>query len=345
MKQLPEYAICFYAAFSGHDSFINERIGELYSQGIDRDFLIHCARALDVSGLLYNRILKADIDDAPLLKSLRSCFASDFAKTQVMLSLYDDLSALFRNERLDFMPLKGCDPRISLGPRSLLNPMEDIDILVRKSDSDTVATMLLANGYRFQGAFSDSHLTFYTDEESPRFVEIHHDVINRGNRLHSRLFRAPLENIWDRSTMSEDGTRLMSAEDLLSYSAAHALKEYFHKPKWIADCDWLLNDVSVTTLSGSFKKVVDEWGVGKIIGMIAASLDRCFPVTSYEHVFDSEFSRPGLLASYVGKHIFAYSHLKQLRPLIFIAAAEDSRSKLSLTGALLTRMLKGNSAP
>ncbi len=336
MKASAEERICFYSAFAERVDCARERIAELLVHDLDREQLISLADDCETGGLLYACLSGLGSADAWLLERLRPRFAADFAKTEIMRKIAGDILSLLVKSGFDCMPLKGSDPRIAGGSRSTLNPMTDIDILVKNDQRRAVVDCLVEYGCRFQGVYSESHANLYFDSggADPCFIEIHWDLINRGNPLHSRLFKASIEAVWERAISGD--TFLMSYEDLVSYSIAHAVKEYFHKPKWLADIAWLIRDESAIR-PVEMASVISEWSAGAALGMAIAALGQFFPDADYGYMYGAGAVRSGLLSEYTAGQLASYSRLRQLRPLVFFASATGVTAKVSLMKGFLSK--------
>ena len=336
MKCPPEHSLLFFAALPGHDDSIDSAVDDLIKKGLDWNYLYSSAESFGAaSGLVELLDGRHNVSDL-FLSRFRELSDREKKDTESMLCMYRNVAQLLMENGYDFIPLKGCDPRISEGSRKISNPMTDIDILVRMSDSDTVGDLLEKHGFMYQGTFSGAHMNFFSDEAEPKFVELHWDLINRDNPLHRRLFTPDLEAVWERSILI-DGVRLLSEEDLLAYLTAHAVKEYFQNPKWLADITWTIVDRSGLVDKDRLNAVVDEWGIAPALGFVAAGLHKSlrggFPGTV--EVFMSE--NQSLLGRFVSNRMLYYNRLRVLRPLIFAAAATSPIHLLSITSGIIQR--------
>jgi len=339
MKCRPEHIILFFASVRGHDEYILSRINEFFADGLDWNYLEQTAVAFGVAGGLIGRLHQTEIHNENFIERIRNGVVNEIQKTESMISLYKEISALLVKNGFSYIPLKGSDIRISQGSRRIFNPMDDIDVLIRNSDIEDVGKMLEGSGYHYQGTFSGSHMNFFTDEATPRFIEIHWDVINRHNPIHGRLFKPSIDAIWERS-ISRDGETLMSEEDLVSYLAAHCFKEYFHKPKWLADMAWIIENCSCFKDAVSSRKVICEWGTSHALGIIAASLNILLRDSKFDSVFESGACRPGIVGRYVAKRLVCYEQLRLLRPLFFVTCADSFKRKIAVTAGIAERYVR-----
>ena len=230
-------------------------------RGVHWDELLQEAKSFGVAAGLLELLPENETPDY-FHELLEAASASEIENTESMYELYRDISLLLSQHGFDYIPLKGCDPRIAHGSRRISNTMVDIDILVRETDTDGIGIALEEGGYMYHGDLSGSHMNFFTDEKQPRFIEIHWDLINRNNPLHNKLFTPVLAEIWERSIIV-NGERLLSNEDLLSYITAHSVKEYFHKPKWLSDIAWAIENTTDCFDPESAKTCIARMGGSK----------------------------------------------------------------------------------
>lgn len=340
MRHRSENLLFFYAAVAGFDEYIAKRTGEIVRDGIDWVYLTHTAETLSVAGGLRERLFKAGISENEFFSRLREIMLEEIRKTTSMRSLYLEISSILEKNGFMYIPLKGCDPRIYSGARDFFNIMEDIDILVKFADIENVGRVLEENGYIYQGTLSGSHLNFFTDEKIPRLIEIHWDLINRNNPIHRRLFRASIERIWERSSVLCAVSHL-SLEDLLSYLTAHCVKEYFHKPKWLADIAWVIKNCSDEMDPVTSKEVIREWGTSKALGIIGHALNSLLCDNIFDAVWSLGAERPGFTGRYLSGRLLCYEKLRYLRPLIVTASASSLPRALTVSAGVIERCIRG----
>lgn len=324
-----EDRMLFYAALNGYATFCDSFFHEAVKTGIDRQYLTTMAEALDVAGGLYERLTHAGLADDPLMEALRPRMVEEMQRTASMKHFMMSVFELFDNNGIGFFPLKGCDSRLCEGARGFFNVMQDIDIAVAEEDIFKAGELLESAGFLFQGAFSGSHLTYFTNEEPPLFLELHWDIINRGNPLHSRLFTAPLSEIRNR-LITIHGRPHLSEGDLLAYSIAHAVKEYFHKPKWLADIAWIVEHCLTTDNTREIAFIIEQWSMGGALGIVAAGLSGLLPEFDGERLREYGAVKPGMPGRYLSRHIVSYSTLHRLKPVIFTIVADGITGKTSV---------------
>lgn len=328
MSAYPENLLLFYASVTGHDGYINGRCRELIGKA-DTDRLVTEAVKLEVAGGLAGRLSDAGCDRDGVVGRLKEAAVREMRVTASMKSLATSVLGILTDAGIDVIPLKGCDPRISGEARGFFNVMHDIDILVKLKDLEEAARALESKGLRCAGPHSPSHTAFLTDDAVPSLVEIHWDIVNRTNPVHSRLFKVKIEKIWERS-IKMCSLSLLSPVDLISYLGAHGVKEYYHKPKWLADLAW-----SVLSLPGEVhhhdaRGIVTEWGVGSALGIAAAALNDLLPCGQFDAAYEIGAVKPGLLGRFCAMRLVDYGNLRKLRPLLLLASAETLSGKLAV---------------
>ena len=344
MKQRPEHLLVFYAAIAGRDDSVTARIAELIGQVKDTACLVRKASGLGVAGNLSAKLHDAGMGASSLVRDLREAMVREMRTTASMKALNESVSSILEASDVPFIALKGSDPRIAEGAREFFNPMQDIDILVRKNDIERAAGALESAGFHYQGTFSGSHATFFTLDDTPRFVEIHWDLINRENPIHSRLFHADIDAVWKRSEKM-CARSLLSPGDLLSYCIAHAVKEYFHKPKWLADIAWIIREIVPSMDSRESYGIVNEWGVSNALGIAATALSRLLPDMDCDCVYGMGAKRPGALGRYCADHLINYDILRYLRPALMTAAAPSFQGKMAVMVGIGRQALRKGGIP
>ena len=339
MKCPPEHSLLFFAALPVHDDYIDSAVDDIIKKGPDWNYLYSSAENFGVASGLIELLDGRYGVSALFLSRYRELSDREKKDTESMLGMYRKVAHLLMENDCDFIPLKGCDPRISEGSRRISNPMTDIDILVRMSDIDTICDLLEKHGFMYQGTFSGAHMNFFSDEDEPKFVELHWDLINRDNPLHRRLFTPDMKAVWERSIVI-NGVKLLSEEDLLAYLTAHAVKEYFQNPKWLADITWTIVDRSELVDKGRLNSVINEWALAPALAFVAAGLYKSlrggFPGTVEAFTPENQ----SFLGNFISNRILYYNRLRILRPLVFTAAAVSPLHFLGITSGIIQRAVQ-----
>ena len=332
MKCRPEHLLLFYASLWEHDEPILARtIGQCAAE-VEWNYLIEAAETFGVCGGLETLLSSAGIG-IPVNGRLRAAAAGEAAATASMLRLFGEVSSLLERSGIPFMPLKGCDRRISGGARRFSNPMEDVDILVREEDVEKAGGLLERNGYIFIGTGSGAHMNFATDEETPRFIEVHWDLVNRRSPVQRSLFRPRITGVWERS-VSVGGIRHMSPADLACYLTVHAVKEYFRRPKWLADIAYALNAPDGRADAAALRDAIEEWNVSCALGIAAAAIASATGDARFEAVYGSGAARPGPLGRFMAERLLGYDGLRGMRPLLWTACARSLKDMCAVAAGM-----------
>ena len=301
--------------------------------GIDWERLLLGAVSAGEAGNLADLLACAGIE-TPLTDAFKYAADSELRRTMIMRRSIRDATALLNSEGLAFMPLKGADTRIDR-LRGIYNPMTDIDILVHEDDCERATRLLLENSWRFLGKTSGSHLTFYRPEPEC-LLELHWDVVNRNNPIHAAVFTPKMDAIWDRS-ITADGMTVLSPADNLAYLAAHAVKEYFHKPKWLADIARATPGVAADEET---LEVFEEWGARSAFGLATAAIGYLYD-TSGSTCTQSGFGKTGWLGRIAARSIIDSENRRVIRSLFWIASAGKIGSMVRMSTGILHRFVSG----
>lgn len=324
MNYFNENKLLFYSAIQGHDLFIKQQFETILSKRIDWSYFIGKARYLGVTGCFIRRIGDSDYGiGKKVIEFLKGISDHEINISASMLSLYKEVSALLSRNGIEHIPLKGCDKRIKRGDLNFFNMMTDIDILVRTNEIEKTGAVLSDNGYNYQGCFSGAHMNFYTSETTPRFIEIHWDVVNRSSSFQKALFLPSVENIWERS-LPEDKHRILCWGDMLMHLTAHSIKEYFHKPKWLADIAWLLDTCPPETDFKEITAINKEWNTSKGLGVVTAILDKYLDNSYMEKAFSFGAKKPNWLKQRLAERMIDYQNLISLRGYVYMACADSN---------------------
>jgi hypothetical protein len=353
VKCRPEHLLLFYASLWEHDDRIRTRVRDLCGAGIDWSFLVDAAETFGVCAGL-NALLSSSGVECPFGEDrLRRAKAYETAATASMLSLYGEVSSLLERSGIPFMPLKGCDCRIAEGARRISNPMEDVDILIRGEDVEEAGEALVRNGYLFLGSGSGAHMNFATDGDRTRFIEVHWDLVNRRSPVQRSLFRPRIAAVLERS-VSVGGRMHMSREDLVCYLTVHAVKEYFHRPKWLADIAYTLNVLITPAFAGQkpgtphegmdagvFRAVIAEWNAASALGIAVWALVSATGDAGYEAAYGFGAYRPGFPGRFLAERLLRYDELRGMRPLLWIACAKSPGEVCAVTAGMFRRLMAG----
>lgn len=338
MKFRDENAILFFAALSATDDTVLARVGDAFGRGVDAAYLERMAAALDVSAGLLDLFRRAGIASDALPPGVRRAAAREFATGAEMERFCRDVSAIFNHEGIPYIPLKGADRRIAAGSRNLVNPMDDMDILVRDADIEAARNRLVHHGFLFLGARSGAHLNFALDGTPPRFLDLHWHLINQRSSVQRQLFRPGMDRIWQ-DAVPICGALHLSPEDLICHTLAHAMKEYFRKPRWLADAEYLLRAVLPGCDPGRMRANVAEWGVGSAFGMLALALDRMAGGSRLAEAERFGAIPPGFAGRHVAARVLDYPGARRRRPLVYAACVRSPVDGMRIAGGMVMHFL------
>jgi hypothetical protein len=269
---------------------------------------------------------------------IREAAAKECAVTESMRSTAGNVFAALDDAGIPFVPLKGADPRMVKGPRGIANPMDDVDVLVRREEAETAGDALERAGFRFIGAFSGAHMNFVSDDSHPGIVEVHWDLVNREDPVQSALFSPDMSHVRARTEIV--GERIcLGREDCLCYFAAHAVKEYFRRPKWLADVAFMFGETGWGR-SESVSRIADEWGVRPALGIIAAALVEITGDARFGSAFGYCALNPGLLGRDLASRMVRNGGLARLRPLLWLAAAHSPKRLCAVAGGMAVAAIR-----
>jgi len=127
-----------------------------------------------------------------------------------------NISALFEQEKIPFVPLKGSVIR-DLYPEPWMRTSCDIDVLVHEPDLDRAENLLIEKlGYSSKGKRGYHDISLYSDNDV--HLELHFNI--KENRKNIDVL---LENVWDYAKPKTDGSfeHVLTPEFLLFQHIAH----------------------------------------------------------------------------------------------------------------------------
>lgn len=338
---MDENILLYFASIDDHDSTICGRTREILDRGVNFRYLEHAAEMYGVAAGLTELLLASGRDVTSISENLLCAADRERSVTVSMHDLYHEIASYMKRAGIMFVPLKGCDTRIAKGSRRRANPMQDVDILVKQEDVYNAGELLERSGFIYQGSFSGVHMNFATNEKIPRFIEVHWDLINRNSQMQKHLFSPCIEAIWERCTCVCD-TLHLSQEDLLCYTASHAAKEYFHRPKWIADVKYILDNLLPSMDDDRLTFVMKEWGVSAVLGIMSTAMESVLAGRDYKKIYAVGAKNPGFLGRFVSNHLFLYKELRPFRPLCAIAFADTPGAFFRVIAGMSKRLVTRN---
>jgi hypothetical protein len=334
VRNSPEHTLLFYASLETRNPYVLGEADRLCRGRLDRGRLAGTAEAYGICGGLLSLLSELGRDFPVDPGRMRQAAAREAADTAAMLALYEEVAALFGGGGIPFVPLKGCDIRISGGARRTSNPMDDVDVLVRPEDTGRAGEVLTANGYFHQGSGSGAHMNFAVERDAVRFVEVHWDLVNRESLVQRSLFRPDIGAIWGR-TITIGGRAHLSHPDLLCHLAVHAIKEYYRRPKWLADIAWIAMLPERKAGQSSLSETIGEWNASSPLGIAAEALRSLTGEIGYESLFDEGARRSGFAGRFIADRILGYDGLRGMRPLLWIACARTMTERIQVIRGMI----------
>ncbi len=192
--------------------------------------------------------------------------AWEFAVTDSMRLVAENVFSA-RDDADSFAPSKAPDHvwrRLAHDSQS----MDVVDVLVRRVMPNRPGMRLKSGIKVYRRVQRGAHDSFRGPH--PGLVEVHWDLVNREDLVQSALFSPDMAHVWERMA-AIGGRACLGGEDCLCYFAAHAVKEYFRSPKWLADLAFMLGKTKRDDAE-SVRRVADEWGVRPSLGLIDEAL-------------------------------------------------------------------------
>ncbi len=326
------HEILFAAVIGRGNDRIREAAGEMVQNHLERKFLFSAAENCGSAAALMAFLSGIGIPVPSEEYGIREAAAREFAVTDSMRLVAENVFSALDDAGIPFAPLKGADPRMAEGSRKIANPMDDVDVLVRRGDAESAGYALEKAGFRFIGAFSGAHMNLVSGGPHPGLVEVHWDLVNREDLVQSALFSPDMAHVWERMA-AIGGRACLGGEDCLCYFAAHAVKEYFRSPKWLADLAFMLGKTKRDDAE-SVRRVADEWGVRPSLGLIAEALIDITGDMRYASAFESFALYPGLPGRGLVARMLKDGGLGRLRPFLWLAAARSPGRVCAVLGGM-----------
>lgn len=186
---------------------------------IDGAFLSELSFAAKAHALIpaaYSALKISGVSGEISEKFKRSAASAKYYQT-VQKYTYSQVSALFDENGIDYIPLKGLILE-NLYPESLMRTKCDLDILIRPESLKTAAVLLKENGFKFKT--SGSHEDVFISPENIT-LELHFSLIEE-NRIGK--IEKPLTDIFENSVSDQNHRYLMKDEYFYYYHLAHMAK-------------------------------------------------------------------------------------------------------------------------
>lgn len=192
------------------------------ADGIEK--LYKLSKAHDMVHLVGQAMMKfsSDFSENEYLPKFKKQYMLAFLRYEKQRYVYDELVALFEEEKIPFIPLKGSVLR-DYYPEGWMRTSCDIDILVHEEDAERAKNAILTKlGYRYET--DSAHDVGFFAPNGTHF-ELHRSLIE-SNVLPSA--DKPLERVWEYATPVSGKTYhyALSPEMFYYYHIAHMAKHF-----------------------------------------------------------------------------------------------------------------------
>jgi Uncharacterised nucleotidyltransferase len=271
MSHTTKHGTCKATAFVDHDaelrflktacfspeSFKDRYAYKLYPDRLDWPWLISHVVRQGLAPLLWRRLKQRHPDslalgvttdrfsgtdefwgiDKGLIQILRESYLSTLKRNFQVQAALEELDETLRGAVFPCMVWKGASLIQDVYPDLGLRPMDDIDILILKSDFEKAVRILKKLDYRPRPRYP------LTWQREGVVIDLHFDAVH-GDRIAARLGALPItsEALFHKSERLSgfQHLRTLSPKDKIICLAVHALKHDFSKAIWLIDAFYLL---------------------------------------------------------------------------------------------------------
>lgn len=192
---------------------------------LPQDFDIECiypvAKMHQVRTLMFCGAVASGIEQGhPVMKKLFEGLYSELLSNERQIEKYSKLTALFEQNCIDYMPLKGIVLK-ELYPQPEMRCMGDIDILIQEPQYERIEKILTDLGFEHYIDSDHEHIWCTKDGVS---LELHKRLIPSYNKDYYAYFG----DGWERVTRADENSFMyrFSPEDEFVYLFAHFSKHY-----------------------------------------------------------------------------------------------------------------------
>lgn len=183
------------------------------------EYVYRFSRLHGLSNILYYSVEKLSSQpEAELKKKWLNDRNMAVHRYMVQKEEYEILTSAFRENKIDFMPIKGF-PVNELYPKPEYRRMGDIDFFLKKDDMKRAGEVVISLGYE-----PDHVGRIHHDEyrKPPLMVlELHHEMVSKASRFHDYY-----NDILERSVKVGEYEYKMTDEDFYIFQLVHLNKHY-----------------------------------------------------------------------------------------------------------------------
>lgn len=193
--------------------------GDELPEDFDVERIYDAARLHHLMGIVYKGAVLCGVDKSlPVMQKLFLGAIKEAAVHERQLHEYADLRNCFKENGIAYMPIKGILIK-ELYPEPALRYMNDVDILIHKSDYKEIEKILLEREYTFR---CESDHEYIWVKKGTLNLELHKDLVASANED----FYEYLSDYWNRAHKRDDFEHYLSKEDEFIYLFCHFSKHY-----------------------------------------------------------------------------------------------------------------------
>lgn len=171
-----------------------------------------------ITAMGYAGALNCGIDKTqPVMQKLRMDYAACLRSSQGQMADVARICQAFEQNRIDYMPLKGCNMKL-LYPNHELRVMGDADILIRNEQYEAIRCTMEQLGFQ-EKQETDHELVW---ESKALYLELHKRLIPKTNEDYYRYYH----DGWKLARKQQGCRYAMTDEDQFVYLFTHFAKHY-----------------------------------------------------------------------------------------------------------------------
>ena len=222
-----------------------EPVSRLLRDQVNWEYFLALTTKHAVSGLVHQVLItefKNEIPGEPL-KALESATRALGNYSLYLLGELLNISAQFRDNGIEFLPLKGPVLALTVYDSTYLRPYTDLDLLIKKRDLALAQQLLIAAGYTI---FEEGHVlpqvvndlgynyhTVFVRRNNNIQIELHWGLITSFD-----LYRVDVDDLWKQLVSIQlNGVEILSLppRDQLLMLSLHGAKHRWGRLKWLYD--------------------------------------------------------------------------------------------------------------
>lgn len=180
---------------------------------------LRLAQIQQILPLIYYGIKNSQITlDSETENKLENYTIKTIMATSVQNNAINNVFKIFRENNIDFLPLKGSVIR-RFYKKAEMRLMGDVDILVKEEAYEKIRTLLEENGYL---PLFETDPEFVWEKKNELHLEIHKSLFSKTNKVFYDYFGTG----WERAQKTDSSEYKMSLEDVYIYLFTHFAKHF-----------------------------------------------------------------------------------------------------------------------